>query len=108
MALPRNFSSREWPSFFSTSNTCDVLFCLKSCGYLRTAKRVICMADQSDVNHDTFRHSDLLAAQTSDEFWRMVLEKISSVNNFEIRNPFSCLVMLCFHPLYVFIFCFDL
>ena len=66
---------RECPSFFSTSNTCDVLFCLKSCGYLRTAKRVISMADQSDVNRDTFRLSDLLAAETSDEFWRMVLER---------------------------------
>jgi len=66
---------RECPSFFSTSNTCDVLFCLKSCGYLRTAKRIISMADQSDVNRDTFRLSDLLAAQTSDEFWRMVLER---------------------------------
>ena len=51
------------------------VFCLKSCGYLRSAKRIISMADQSDVNRDAFRLSDLLAAQTSDEFWRMVLER---------------------------------
>ena len=66
---------RECPSFFSTSNTGDVLFCLKSCGYLRSAKRIISMAGQSDVNRDAFHLSDLLAAQTSEEYWGMILER---------------------------------
>ena len=66
---------RECPSFFSTSNTGDVLFCLKSWGYLRSAKRIISMAGQSDVNRDAFHLSDLLAAQTSEEYWGMILER---------------------------------
>ena len=69
-ALPR-----EFPSIFPTSNTGDVLFCLKSCGYLRSAKRIISMAGQSDVNRDAFHLSDLLGAQTSEEYWGMISER---------------------------------
>ena len=70
VALPR-----ECPTIFPTSNTGDVLFCLKSCGYLRSAKRIISMAGQSDVNRDAFHLSDLLGAQTSEEYWGMILER---------------------------------
>ena len=66
---------QECPSFFLTSDTSDVLFCLKSCVDPRTAKRIINMADQSDVNYDTSCLSDLFSAQTSNEFWRMVSER---------------------------------
>ena len=97
---------QECPSFFFTSNTCDVLFCLKSCGYLRTANRVISMADQSDVNNDTFRLRSFVRPNL-----RRGLEdgirKISSVNDFETRTPFSCLVTLRFHHFHVFILCLD-
>ena len=60
---------QECPSSFFTNNTCDVLFCLKSCGYLRTAKRIISIADQADVSYGTFHLSDLLSPQTSFEGW---------------------------------------
>ena len=51
--------SQECPSFFFTNNTCDYLFCLRWCGYLRAAKRIISIADQSNVSYDTFHLSDL-------------------------------------------------
>ena len=87
-------------------NWCDILFCLKSCGYLRTAKRIISIGDQSNLSYDTFHLSDLLAAQTSKEFLEDGIGKLSSVNYFKTRTPFSCLVILRFHPLYIFILCF--
>ena len=63
---------QESPSVFVTNNTCDILFNLKTCGYLLTAKQIISIADQSEVAYDTFFLSDLLAAQTSNEFRRMI------------------------------------
>ena len=66
---------QECPPFFFTNNTCDYLFCLKSCGYHRAAKRILSIADQSNESYDTFHLSDLLAAQTSNEFGRMVSER---------------------------------
>ena len=63
---------QESSSVFVTNNTRDILFSLETCGYLHTANQIIGIADQSNVAYDTFHLSDLLAAQTSDEFWRMV------------------------------------
>ena len=66
---------QESSSVFVTNNTCDILFSLKTCGYLQTAKQMVSIADQSSVAYDTFQLSDLLAAQTSDGFWRMVSQR---------------------------------
>ena len=59
---------QEYLSLFSTNNTCDILFCLKSCGYPRAAKRIVSIADQSNESYDAFHLSDLLAAQTLNKF----------------------------------------
>ena len=58
----------ESPSVFVTNNTCDILFNLKTWGYLQTAKQIISIADQSNVAYDTSRLSNLLAAQISTSF----------------------------------------
>ena len=36
---------QESPSIFVTSNTCDALFSLKTCGHLQTAKQIMSIAD---------------------------------------------------------------
>ena len=66
---------QESPSFFATNNLCDILFSLKTCGYLQAAKQIIDIADQSNMVHDTFHLSDLLAAQTLNKFRRMVSQR---------------------------------
>ena len=57
-------------------------------------------------SNDTFRLRSFVRPNL-----RRVLEdgirKISSVNDFKTRTPFSCLVTLCFHHFHVFILCFD-
>ena len=51
------------PSVFITNDTCDILFNLKTCGYLQTAKQIISIADESNVTYDILCPSNLLAVQ---------------------------------------------
>ena len=138
---------QECPSFFFTSDTCDVLFCLKSCSLLRSRlsgchatlprktlfresvawhperrlrRRLKVMRLPSDCETD-YKHGGPVRWKQwcFSSKWSFLLpnlqrvleddiRKISSVNDFQIRTPFSCLVILRFHPLYIFILCFDI
>ena len=60
--LPQCLSSLSIPqepsSAFITNNACSILFNLKTCGYLQTAKQIISIANESNATSDIFRLSD--------------------------------------------------
>ena len=73
---------QESPPIFVSNNTCDILFKLKTCGYLKTPKQMISIADKSQVTYDNCYLSDLLAIQNSKKDG---IPKISSLNAYTLN-----------------------
>ena len=97
LSIPQERSNS---SAFITNNACSILFNLKTCGYLQTAKQIISIANESNVTYDIFRLSDPAGHPKLERVLWDGIPKILSVNDCTLSLYF--LVLWCFSFLFGF------